>query len=571
MYRSIFFCIVWFVAALTIVAEPVSARELSTSPLSTTTTIKLVPFISTLVHSSSCVTKNKLITLSGENFGSSSSGKRIAFRNGAVHVHINVTSWSATKITVRFPDSTSLSGGQKYYVGIETTSEKMLSNTNRYVTVCRALTATTVSQPLVDNNTISTNTTPVQTQDDASLDQYPPDVSGQTQMPMSSGSLLGSQLPPPPEDLPPPPVKRDKSIDPGELLVASANMVQAQALAKKARSMGLRIKRRRYLKSLGMVISVFRVPKAVGVGPALKRLRRAAPKTWADTNARYQLQGNKSKRYGARLIGWNTRSSNKRCGTGMRVGMVDTGIDKSHPALKGKSIVSRSFLTAGIRMAKFDHGTAAASILVGNSKRLGLRGLVRGAKLYVANVFRQRGSNNVDTTAEWVVQALDWLAGQRVQIVNLGLGGPRNLLVEAAIKRLLSRGIVVVAAAGNGGSTAKPVYPAAQKGVLAVTAVDATFTPYYKANRGNYISLAAPGVDIWVARAGGKGGVYVSGTSYATPFVTASLIAARMKALKAPWQKIRNRLINRARDLGRSGKDPIFGWGLVRVKGKCTK
>lgn len=524
--------------------------------------LKLGMIISSVNHSGNCVKKNTLITITGQNFGSTSTGKRIVFKDNSAHVHKSALTWSKTKISIRFPGSLKLKSGRKYSVAVENTADKLLSNATKTVSVCQPFTAQIAPQKAKISIGI---------QNPSEDFSYGTDDNGSTVgkfVPIAGGSLLDAGFPPPPEDLPPLPVKKDKTIEPSELVVASPNMAQAQALAKKARSMGLRVKRRRHLKSLGMVVSVFGVSKEADVGDAINQLRRAAPKTWVDTNTRYTLQGDESKHYGAKLIGWNKISNGKHCGTGARVGMVDTGIDASHPALKGQSIVSRSFLSKGLRRAKVDHGTATASLLVGNNQALDLAGLISGAKLFVGDVFRQRGADNVDTTVEWIVLALDWLASQHVQIINLGLGGPRNLLIEAAINRLMARNIIIVAAAGNGGPTAKPVYPAAQKGVIAVTAVDTQLQPYRKANRGNYISLAAPGVDIWVAKASGQGH-YVSGTSYAAPFVTASLVAAKLNKPKTPWRDIQSNLINATRDLGRPGRDPVFGWGLVQAMGKC--
>ncbi|MEE8429054.1 MAG: S8 family serine peptidase, partial [Gammaproteobacteria bacterium] len=200
----------------------------------------------------------------------------------------------------------------------------------------------------------------------------------------------------------------------------------------------------------------------------------------------------------------------------------------------------------------------------------GIAGLLPGSKLYVANVFRQRGKRRVETTAEWIVLALDWLVRQRVHIINVSLGGPRNLLLETAIKRVLARGVVVVAAAGNNGPGGRPVYPAAHKGVIAVTAVDARLNPYRKANRGRYISFSAPGVDVWTAKPGGKY-VYVSGTSYAVPFVTTVFAGARLASPRRSWSTITRNLQKKARDLGQAGKDPIFGWGLVQASGSCSE
>src|SRR5690606_11017674 len=161
-----------------------------------------------------------------------------------------------------------------------------------------------------------------------------------------------------------------------------------------------------------------------------------------------------------------------------------------------------------------------------------------------------------------------WLATQRVQIVNLSLGGPRNLLLEAAIARVLELGIAVVAAGGNGGPDGPAVYPAAQRGVLAVTAVDAELAPYRQATRGAYLAFAAPGVDVWSA-APGKEGAYYSGTSYAAPFVTAVLAGLRQQSPETPWAALIERARESARDLGAPGRDPVFGWGLVQAVGDC--
>jgi subtilisin family serine protease len=381
-------------------------------------------------------------------------------------------------------------------------------------------------------------------------DRAPPGGGG------GQGSSLPTQLPPPPADLPPPPPRQDKTIEPGELVVVSATMAEAQSLAQQAQALGLGIKRRTNLTGLRFVVTVLRVPKEVGIDTALAALRQSLPKVWADANHRYELHGSDAITYGHRLVG--LEKTTPGCGGGVRVGLVDTAIDMSHAALRGRDIVRRSFLPTGIPQAPPDHGTAVSALLVGNRLASGFGGLVPGAKVYAAAVFRNSG-NGTDTTAEWIVQALDWLVQQRVEIINLSFGGPRNLLLEAAVDRLVAGGIVVVAAAGNQGPDAPPAYPAANRGVLAVTAVDAALKPWSKANRGPYISYAAPGVDVWSALPG-KDGAYLSGTSYATPFAVAALAAARMSNPKRGWKMLLRDLQTQARDLGDKGKDPVFGW-----------
>lgn len=379
------------------------------------------------------------------------------------------------------------------------------------------------------------------------------------------GSLLDKQLPPSPQDLPEM-VRDDTSHEPAELIVVSDDIDAALQLAQSAQGLGLGVKRRSRLEGLGFVVTVLRVPPGAQVAQSLAQLRESLPNVWADANHRYTLQGDSSTTsYAPALIGWNAGAG---CGKGVRVGIIDSAIDVTHPSLAGAHITQRSFLPTGIRPAPMDHGTAATALLVGNSSHR-VQGLLPGAHVYAASVFRAINDDQIDTTAEWIVAALNWLVENQVTIVNVSLGGPRNLLLEAAVGRALARGTVLVAAAGNGGPDAAPVFPAAQDGVIAVTAVDARLDPYRAANRGDYISFAAPGVDVWTAMPG-KGAAHVSGTSYATPFLVAAFAATRQANPKLGWPAVHARLQQKARDLGASGRDPVFGWGLVQVPVACT-
>jgi minor extracellular protease Epr len=379
--------------------------------------------------------------------------------------------------------------------------------------------------------------------------------------PASGGTLIGSPLPQPP-GVPQgdaQALKEDVTIEPGEVTVASASLQDAQQLQQQAQQLGLAIKRRAVLGHLGLVISVFRVPQGVSVQAALAQLRQALPQAWSDANHRYTLEAGPA-RYGAKLVGWP--ASAQSCG-GVSVGMVDTAVDLAHPAFGGAHVTPRSFLPAGVASASPAHGTAVASLLVGGAGF----GLLGRAQLYAAEVFRKRG-DGADTDAELAVRALDWLAGQNVAAVNLSFGGPRNRILEAAVLRVEQLGIEVVAAAGNGGAGAPPAYPAAQAGVVAVTAVDAKLQPYAHANRGDYIAFSAPGVDVWAAAPGG-GGKYESGTSYAAPFATAVFAAAKAAQPAAAPAALAQALAARAKDLGAPGRDATFGWGLIRAAGGC--
>ena len=193
----------------------------------------------------------------------------------------------------------------------------------------------------------------------------------------------------------------------------------------------------------------------------------------------------------------------------------------------------------------------------------------RGASLYSAVVFDGEGEAlRGDVTA--IVAALDWLAQSQVRLVNLSLAGPPNLLLEEAVHAAADLGMVLVAAAGNRGPDAPPVYPGGYAPVIAVAAVDWRGRPYEMNNRGPYVEIAAPGVDVLSARAEG-GTAYWTGTSFATPFVTAALARALAEGTVVDLASARAHLGAAARDLGpdrpRSGLrlGPAPGRPLRRV------
>ena len=92
--------------------------------------------------------------------------------------------------------------------------------------------------------------------------------------------------------------------------------------------------------------------------------------------------------------------------------------------------------------------------------------------------------------------------------------------------------------------------------------------PIVAANRGKHVSFAAPGVDVWSAAAGQDGKTY-TGTSYAAPFVTAVLAMSRKTSPTTPWPTVIKQLQTSARDLGDSGHDPVYGWGLIQAPAGC--
>ncbi|MDR9439014.1 MAG: S8 family serine peptidase [Halomonas sp.] len=353
------------------------------------------------------------------------------------------------------------------------------------------------------------------------------------------------------------PPSETEDFEPGELVLISNDMPGAVAMARELAAYRLRIKSRQALKRLGLVVSVFRLPPDAGTLALLAKIRRQSPNMNLDVNQRYRLMGGPRQRYGQDMIGLST--GNTSCLDNARVGLIDTAVSLVHPALAGRSIDLAEF--AGPTPAPTDHGTAIASLWVGDPDQ-GFTPLMREAALSVAAVFRQRG-NTIDTTTDTLALGLDWLLGQEVEAINLSLGGRKNRVLDLLLQQLLAKEILLVAAAGNLGSEGPAVYPAAHPGVIAVTAVDANQRRYQRANRGEHLDFAAPGVHVWAASADGT--YYHSGTSYAAPFVLATLLAE--KHLSSRWQQ---QAQLGAIDLGIPGKDDNFGWGLIQWPDACT-
>ncbi|MBU2987380.1 S8 family serine peptidase [Saccharophagus degradans] len=344
---------------------------------------------------------------------------------------------------------------------------------------------------------------------------------------------------------------QNSNFEPSELMLVSADMAAAKQAASYLNRYGAQIKTRSVLTNLGLVMSVFRLPEGEDTLAIIRQIQTDLPNLQTDTNQRYQLQ-NSRKTYGASMVGW-PQAPSCIAQNALHVGVIDTPVNTAHPALLGANIQAKSFIKG--EPASATHGTAVASILVG-SAQAGFSGLLPQAQLTAAAVFRQRGER-VEATTDSLLLALDWLVQQQVSVINLSLGGERNRVLAQAIEQVLAKRIAVVAAAGNNGPQAEPVYPAAQAGVIAVTAVDAAGRLYDQANQGSYIEFAAPGVDIWAAD-NAQGGHYHTGTSFAAPYLTAALAVANIQQLQA-----------QAQDKGPAGKDPQYGHGLLTMPPLC--
>lgn len=238
-------------------------------------------------------------------------------------------------------------------------------------------------------------------------------------------------------------------------------------------------------------------------------------------------------------------------GDGPIVAIIDTGIDVGHPWFRGRLLEGAVFHDepGGIEDLN-GHGTHVAGIVALTYP---------SARLLPIRALDRYGSGNDLHLAE----AVTWAVDHGASVINMSLGAPWALgpWFEAALNYADERGVLVVAAAGNDGPNSPPHYPAAYPPVLAVTAVDANFVEASFTQRGEYIDVAAIGVNVSSALPGGRG--RMSGTSMATP--RASGLAALLRHQRPEWTaaQIHEHISATAEDVGRPGRDEVFGWGVM--------
>lgn len=245
-------------------------------------------------------------------------------------------------------------------------------------------------------------------------------------------------------------------------------------------------------------------------------------------------------------------------GRNIRVAVIDTGMDSDHPELAGAIADSFDAIGEGKPEAEA-HGTAIAGIVAARQQ---IRGMAPDARVLAVRAFAGGSGRKAEATTLSLIKGVDWAAANNARVVNMSFAGPKDPLLLEAIERAAARGIIMVAAAGNGGPNAASAYPAAYDRVIAVTASDSDDQLYDKANRGSYIAIAAPGVDI-LAPAPQQAYEMSSGTSLAAAHVSGiiALMLERKPALTT--EEIRKILARTARDPDKSAASRGLGAGII--------
>jgi len=305
-------------------------------------------------------------------------------------------------------------------------------------------------------------------------------------------------------------VERDARGAPAVRAVILALAPNDQAL-QQAQARGFQIQSDQTLAPLGDRIVTLVVPPGISTRRALRDLRAADPNGSYDFDHLFVSLQSAPAEPVAEAAPAGTLSP----AVDVRVGLIDGGVDAGHsvfatrpPQLSG----------CGGNPVPSEHGTAVASLFVGRSAEF--RGAAPGAELVAVDVYCEAATPG--GRVRDIVVALAELTAANVRVINMSVVGPDNTVLAAVVRKVIAQSIVIVAASGNDGPNAGPLYPAAYPGVVAVTAVDAHAKVLIEASGGDHVRFAAPGADMLAASLRGEFAV-VRGTSYAAPLVAGLL------------------------------------------------
>ncbi len=319
----------------------------------------------------------------------------------------------------------------------------------------------------------------------------------------------------------------------GEFLASGLTDAQIADLQRE----GFTIQRPSAADSLGLDVTIVRDPRRHGEAQALGELRRRAPGAAFTYQHLYLPAGAAPASTSTAAVAAPFATATAE--SGLRIGLIDGGVDGNDPTLAHARIVTHGC----VRSVATRHGTVVASRLVdGDADRL-----------YAADLWCGDAVGGATST---LIDALAWMDREHVAVINISLVGPDNPLLARAVQAMIDRGHVLVAAVGNEGPAAPPLYPASYAGVIGVSGVDGRRRVLAESGAGPQVAFCALGVV-------GDGRDAMRGTSFASPIV------ARRAARHAPAPhpgaaaEVVRQLAGEAIDLGRPGRDTRYGYGLL--------
>lgn len=248
-------------------------------------------------------------------------------------------------------------------------------------------------------------------------------------------------------------------------------------------------------------------------------------------------------------------------GSGVTVGVLDTGVDPSHPDLAGAVRPGRAFPDLGQGVGDpHGHGTAVAMLIAGRGRNGATKGIAPAARILPVTT---------SGTSDAINEAVRWLVDQRVAVINMSVGrsratGRSAALIDDAIRYANENDVVVVAAAGNSSTDTAVATPADRPGVLAISAVDDAGR--FRADvsvSGPEVALAAPGTGIVTTTEIGGRRLSPDGTSYSAALASGVIALVRARFPDMPAAEVVHRVLSTARPAGPPGRDPEYGHGIV--------
>lgn len=341
----------------------------------------------------------------------------------------------------------------------------------------------------------------------------------------------------------------------GELIVRAEVLAQPSSPSQRAALLaaGFQVLREDTLEGLDDPLVVMRAPRGMALVEAIARARAIDPDGAYDFHHVYLGSGSVGA-FRVTSAGAGGGGPAASSDAPLHIGLIDSGVDARHPAL-ANAIVQRHGCDDGAHPAA--HGTAVASLMVGQVGAF--RSALPHATLYAGDAYCDAATGG---SVEAIARELAWLVRMQVAVVNISLVGPADQILKRVIAQAVGRGCLIVAAVGNDGPAAPPLYPASWPGVVGVGAVDGRWRLLAEGARGPQVMFVAPGADMAAAASGESGFVPVRGTSFAAPFVAGLLAATYQVASPEGARAAIERLASTARELPGAPHDGV-GRGLV--------
>ncbi len=305
-----------------------------------------------------------------------------------------------------------------------------------------------------------------------------------------------------------------------EWLLLSESLEKADAERRLLSRFGLKLADRRNYAALGVVVSRFKTGEKLTPAASdalLQNILEAHPDLVLEFNRAFYPAASAAdsapELWGREATGWSDACAASLRG---RLVLLDSKVNAGLAAFDDAALVVDD--VTGEAPAH-SHGTSIASIWLARGF-----GIAPNAEVHAINVFSVDDSEQLRTNTWYLLDGLNRALGVKPDVINLSFGGVESFILGRVLQGVSDQALLV-AAAGNSGPGAAPVFPAANEGVIAVTAVDVAGQIYRRANRGDYIDVIAPGVDVWALNASGTG-LYVTGTSFAAPWVSAYALLA---------------------------------------------